>query len=65
MVDSVMMEFVHEVRTKSCDVTNRNQMSSDVSLDEVGMSKPLGQHSVNLQHDTRAVEIPLTDPREE
>lgn len=66
MVNSIMMEFVYEIRRKSCNVTNRNQMSFYVSLDDIRMSKPLRQHSVNLQHDiTGTVKIPQTDQREE
>lgn len=64
MVDSIMMEFVNEIRRKSRNVTHRNQMSFNVSLDDVRMSEPLRQHSANLQqHTTGAVKTP-TDPCE-
>lgn len=48
----MMLELVDELGGKSCNVTHRNQMSSDVSGDDVGMSQPARQHSVNLQRHT-------------
>lgn len=44
-----MMEFVNEFRRKSCNFTNRNQMSFYVFVDDIRLGEPLRQHSVNLQ----------------
>lgn len=66
MVNSILMEFVREVRRKSSNVPNGNQMSFNVSVDDIRMSEPLRQHSLNLQHNpTAGVRTPLTDPGEE
>lgn len=58
-----MMEFVNEFRRKSWNFTNRNQMSFYVFVDDIRLSKPLRQHSVNLseQDPAKHVNTSLTE----
>lgn len=48
MLNSMTVKFVDELRRNLWNISDRNQVAFDVSVNHIRLSEPLGQHSVHL-----------------